>query len=73
MADDLSAPMGDADVIAFTRDAIETSREETRRSGAANDGAVRDLQPGVTIDLGHRNIHHLPEEVVDIIKDEIER
>jgi hypothetical protein len=31
------------------------------------------LKTGVTIDLSRKNIKHLPEEVVDILKDELER
>lgn len=62
----------DDEVIAFARDAIEAYREESRRG---RDGVLStDLQqPGVTVDLGHRNIVRLPDEVIDIIKQEIER
>jgi hypothetical protein len=62
----------DEEVIAFAQDAIEASREESRRG---RDGVLStDLQqPGVTVDLGHRNIVRLPDEVIDIIKQEIER
>jgi Leucine-rich repeat (LRR) protein len=60
------------EIIALAREAIEASREEIRRSGEL--GVTSELQqPGVTVDLGHKHIVHLPEEVVDIIKDEIER
>jgi hypothetical protein len=60
------------DIIFLAREAIESSRDEVRRSG---EGAVSTelQQPGVTVDLGHKNITRLPEEVIDIIKDEIER
>jgi hypothetical protein len=62
----------DEEVIAIAREAIEASRDEIRRG---RDGVLStDLQqPGVTVDLGHRDIVRLPEEVIDIIKDEIER
>jgi len=62
----------DDEVISMAQDAIEISRDEMRRG---RDGVVsNDLQqPGVTVDLGHRNIARLPDEVIDIIKDEIER
>ena len=62
----------DDEVIDFAREAIEASREESRRG---RDGVLStDLQqPGVTVDLGHRNIVRLPDEVIDIIKQEIER
>jgi len=62
----------DDEVIAMAREAIDVSRDEMRRG---RDGVVsNDLQqPGVTVDLGHRNITRLPDEVIDIIKVEIER
>ena len=62
----------DDEVIALAREAIEASREESRRG---RDGVLStDLQqPGVTVNLGHRNIVRLPDEAIDIIKQEIER
>src|SRR5215469_2995075 len=62
----------DDEVIDFAREAIEASREESRRG---RDGVLSTelQQPGVTVDLGHRNIVRLPDEVIDIIKQEIER
>jgi len=75
MSDDIAPPMKDEDVVALVSEAIDTARHELRRSGAGSDDTTADVQqqPGITIDLGHRNIQHLPEEVIDIIKDEIER
>lgn len=60
------------DIISLAREAIETSRDEVRRSGEGT-ASTELQQPGVTVDLGHKNITRLPEEVIDIIKDEIER
>jgi len=62
----------DDEVIAVAREAIEASREDIRRG---RDGILStDLQqPGVTVDLAHMNIVRLPDEVIDIIKQEIER
>ncbi len=79
MSVDLTADAGgtgqqpsDDEVIALAREAIEASREESRRG---RDGVLStDLQqPGVTVNLGHRNIVRLPDEAIDIIKQEIER
>jgi hypothetical protein len=73
MSEDPPRRMPDEEIVALAKDAIEASREETRRS-ADSDGAAKDLQqPGATIDLGHKSILSLPDEVVEIIKDEIER
>jgi hypothetical protein len=60
------------DIISLAREAIEASRDEVRRSGEGV-ASTELQQPGVTVDLGHKNIVRLPEEVIDIIKDEIER
>ncbi|KAH0565846.1 hypothetical protein GP486_000769 [Trichoglossum hirsutum] len=63
-------------VVALAEEAIKTAREETQRSVAGGDAvASGDLKLGVTIDLdlGHKNIARIPDEMVDIIKDEIER
>lgn len=62
----------DDEVIDMAKEAIEVSRDELRRGRDAV--LSTDLQqPGVTVDLGHRSIVRLPDEVIDIIKDEIER
>ncbi|KAF2399051.1 hypothetical protein EJ06DRAFT_68924 [Trichodelitschia bisporula] len=62
----------DADVISLAREAFEASRKVLRQAG---DGSASSemQQPGITVDLGHKNIARLPDEVIDIIKDEIER
>ena len=62
----------DPDLFAFTKDLIRSAREEAKLSGAS-DGPAKELQPGATIDLGHRNIHELPDNVVELMKTEIER
>jgi hypothetical protein len=61
-------------VVALAEDAMKAARGETQRSVAGGDAvASGDLKPGVTIDLGHKYIAKIPDEMVDIIKDEIER
>ncbi|KAI9867238.1 MAG: RAM signaling network component [Trichoglossum hirsutum] len=61
-------------VVALAEEAIKAAREETQRSAAGGDAVANgDLKPGVTIDLGHKYIARIPDEMVDIIKDEIER
>jgi len=68
--------MTDDAVVALVREAIDNSREDVqRRAVDSTTPPSGDVQPptGITIDLGHRNIQRLPDEVIDIIKDEIER
>ena len=50
------------------RNALE-NETQVAEGGAA--GAS--IKPGVTVDLSRRNIHNIPEEVVDIVKNELER
>ncbi|KAI9815022.1 MAG: RAM signaling network component [Pycnora praestabilis] len=62
-----------AHVLTLVQEAIEAAREETQHSAPGTNDLNGDLKPGLTIDLGHRNIQRIPEEVVNIIKDDIER
>lgn len=68
------APISDGEVVALTKAAFEHSRQDITHRAAA-DTAPRELQqqPGITIDLGHKNIARLPDEVIDVIRVEIER
>jgi hypothetical protein len=65
------------EIIALAREDMEASRELSRRNGEMNGeqpaqgGQKRVLN--LTVDLGHKGLTSLPEEVIDIIKDEIER
>jgi hypothetical protein len=56
----------DEDVVKLARAAMEPSRR-VEAGGALPSGE------GITLDLTHKNIKRLPDEVIDIIKDEIER
>jgi len=51
------------------RDAL---RDNDQQAGDTT-GVNSDMQPGLTIDLSRKNIQKLPDEVVDIIKDKLER
>ncbi|KAF2471512.1 uncharacterized protein BDR25DRAFT_333664 [Lindgomyces ingoldianus] len=82
MSNDTAAPVSDDEVVALARAAIEASREDINQRAVADTPAPpRELQqqqqqqqqPGITIDLGHNNIAHLPDEVIDVIRAEIER
>jgi hypothetical protein len=58
----------DDEVTSMVRAAIEGSRLTTRK--VEEDGLQ---QPGVTVDLTHKNIARLPDEAIDVMKMEIER
>ncbi|TLD18955.1 cell morphogenesis protein-like protein Sog2 [Venturia nashicola] len=58
----------DEEVTSMVRAAIEGSRITARK---VEDGGLQ--QPGVTVDLTHKNIARLPEEAIDVMKMEIER
>ncbi|KAG5953783.1 hypothetical protein E4U53_002639 [Claviceps sorghi] len=61
-----------AQVIALAREAMQMALES--EGAAADAGAVgTGLTSGVTVDLSRKGIHKLPEEVVVIVKDQLER
>ncbi|KAF2848931.1 cell morphogenesis protein-like protein Sog2 [Plenodomus tracheiphilus IPT5] len=74
MSNDAPTPISDDEVVALTKAAFEHSRQDIGHRAAA-DTTPRELQqqPGITIDLGHKNIARLPDEVIDVIRTEIER
>jgi hypothetical protein len=74
MSHDAPTPISDDEVVALAKAAFEHSRQDINHRAAAE--APRELQqqhPGITIDLGHKNIARLPDEVIDVIRAEIER
>ncbi len=46
---------------------------ENEAQTAQASGVSDSLKPGLTIDLSRKRIETLPDEIVDIIKDELER
>ncbi|KAM0330721.1 hypothetical protein ACHAQA_003673 [Verticillium albo-atrum] len=68
-----SAPMSSAQVISLAREAMQKALRENESQAAEASAVSNDLKPGVTIDLSRKGIQKLPEEVVDIIKNELER
>lgn len=52
---------------------VALDESETQNQAAEASGVSNELKPGLTIDLSRKNIVKLPEEVVDIIKNELER
>ncbi|KAI0181292.1 RAM signaling pathway protein-domain-containing protein [Hypoxylon sp. FL1284] len=67
------APLSAGQVIALATDAMNSALQENETQAAEASGVSTQLKPGVTIDLSRRNIQILPDEVVDIIKNELER
>lgn len=61
-------PIPTGQVIALVEEAMRGALEENGTKGMGNE-----LGGGITIDLSHKNIGVFPEEVVDIIKRELER
>ncbi|KAF2635102.1 cell morphogenesis protein-like protein Sog2 [Massarina eburnea CBS 473.64] len=70
-----AAPISDEEVVALAKAAFVQSREDISHRAHADSGAREQLQqqPGITIDLGHKGIVRLPDEVIDVIRIEIER
>ncbi|KAI0428778.1 RAM signaling pathway protein [Xylaria sp. FL1042] len=68
-----SAPMSSSQVISLARDKMKTALQDNESQAAEASGVSNELKPGVTIDLSRMNIKYLPDEVVDVIKNELER
>ena len=66
-------PISAGQVVALAREAMKVALEENQTKAAEASGVSNELKPGVTIDLSHKQIQRFPEEVVDIIKNELER
>lgn len=68
-------PASPAKVVSLFTDAIQNALQENEAQAqrAEGGGTGSELKPGVTIDLSRQGIRELPEEVVDVIKHELER
>jgi len=53
------------------QNALQENEAQAQRAEGGTTNA--ELKPGVTIDLSRKGIRELPEEVVDVIKHELER
>ena len=65
--------MSSAQVIALAREAMRAALGENQTQAVEASAVGTELNLGVTIDLSRKNIVKLPDEVVDIIKNELER
>lgn len=61
------------DTIELARRAVESGIQDTKRSLAGSEAVTDVVKPKLTIDLGHSHIARIPDPVVDIVKDEVER
>jgi len=68
-----TAPISAGQVVALAREAMWNALDENQTKVADASDVSSELKPGVTIDLSHKSIQRFPEEVVDIIKNELER
>lgn len=66
-------PVAGSQVVQLAQDAMKAALEENQTKAAEASAVSNELKPGVTIDLSHKQIKVFPEEVVDIIKNELER
>ena len=62
-------PMPPNQVVSIVEEAMRSALEQHRSQA----GEVSDLVTGVTVNLSRKNIQKLPDEVVDVIKNELER
>ncbi|KAI8691381.1 hypothetical protein LRP88_08659 [Fusarium phalaenopsidis] len=67
-----TAGMSAAQVINLAREAMRNALESENKAAEAS-AVGTGLKTGVTIDLSRKGIQKLPEEVVDIVKGELER
>jgi hypothetical protein len=52
---------------------VEVARFGIQRSLAGNERVGEAVKPKLTIDLSHQSIERVPEEVVEILKVDVER
>lgn len=66
-------PISAAQVVSLAKEAMRNALEENQTKAGGTTGMTNELKPGITIDMSHKNIQRFPDEVVDIIKTELER
>lgn len=68
-----SAPITANQVVVLAKEAMKKALEENESQTGEASVVSSELKAGVTVNLSHKNIQKLPDEVVDIIKDQLER
>lgn len=61
------------ETVQLARNKVAAGLQETQRSLAGSEGVSEAVRPKLTIDMGHSSIMNIPEPMVDVIKDEVER
>ncbi len=74
----IGPPISPGQVVKLAREAMEKAvTDDKNRASESEASAIQGdtltLRPGITIDLSRNNIPLLPDEVIDIIKDKLER
>jgi hypothetical protein len=62
-----------SDTLDIFQEAVEVARFGIQRSLAGNEKVGEAVKPKLTIDLSHQSIERVPEEVVEILKVDVER
>lgn len=68
-----SAPISSSQVIALAREAMQDALRHADQQVGDGADINNALKPGLTIDLSGKRIQKLPDEVVDIIMNKLER
>lgn len=67
------APLTPEETLELFRQKVTDAHQDTQNALAGSEGVSEVVRPKLTLDLGHSNIARLPENVVDLIKAEVER
>jgi hypothetical protein len=71
----VAKPMSVAELVAFTKKELdaEASEKQAKLLAASVGELPKESQTGATLDLSRQNINALPVEVIELIKDRVER
>lgn len=59
--------------VALTRNVVEATRQEMRQTLRGTEGVGEALKLSLTIDLSRRGFNSMPEEMIQILKQDVER
>ncbi|KPI41633.1 Leucine-rich repeat-containing protein sog2 [Cyphellophora attinorum] len=68
----LPTPLGIEDTIALFKKRLEAAQQHNDQV-LESEGVTDVVKPKLTLDIGHSNLARLPEAVVDVIKDHVDR